>query len=352
MIFNEAWAGGSLPLQGSTLASSWDHLYLFLVWISVFFFILVVGAMIYFAVKYHHSVVKKTQYITGSHILEGIWIVVPTILLLGIFAWGYFVYHEMVQPPADAYEIRVIGRQWSWQFQYDTGKTTNGDLYVPLNRPVRLVMTSEDVLHSFFIPNFRIKQDVVPKMYTSVWFEATVPGRHQIYCAEYCGTSHSGMLGNVVVLDEHQWKDWISGRKLGEIPRADQMMAVQEGGPQPATAEKPAAEQAGLTLVSMSHRGKTLFNSRGCVACHSMENTRKIGPGLKDLYGSSVRLNNGKSVVANDQYLRNSIMNPMGEIVEGYPSSMPMYEGQLSGAEVNDLIAFIRSLSSKQNQSF
>lgn len=170
---NSAYAG-SIPLQGTAIAEHWDALYIFLIALSVVFFVLVVGAMILFAVQYRTRPGIKTEYIEGSHLLEVIWIAVPTLLLLGIFGWGYWVYDKMVSAPSNAYEVRVIGKQWLWQFLYDNGKSTIGELYVPANRPVKLVMTSEDVLHGFFIPNFRVKQDVVPGMYTSVWFEAQV----------------------------------------------------------------------------------------------------------------------------------------------------------------------------------
>src|SRR5205085_1468498 len=155
-----------------------------------------------------------------SHALEGVFIVIPTVLLMVIFGWGYSLYHQMVTPPQDAYEVRVIGKQWLWTFLYDHGKSTVGELYVPINRPVKLVMTSDDVLHSFFVPNFRIKQDVVPGMYTTVWFEAKVPGKHQVFCAEYCGTSHSGMLAQVIALEEPQWNAWLRGKDIGQVPIA------------------------------------------------------------------------------------------------------------------------------------
>ena len=167
MFLNKAYAGNFL-IQGTEVAAKWDTLYDFLVGLSVFFFVLVVGAMIVFAIQYRNRPGLKTKYITDNHLIEGIWIVIPTVLLLVIFGWGWVVYRDMTQTPADAYEIRVIGRQWNWQFQYDNGPSMVGQLVVPMNRPVKLVMTSEDVLHDFFIPNFRIKQDVVPGMYTSV----------------------------------------------------------------------------------------------------------------------------------------------------------------------------------------
>jgi cytochrome c oxidase subunit 2 len=172
--------GVGLPIQGSDVAVAWDALYWFLIWLSVFFFILVVGGMIYFAVRYRSSKVTKTKYIVDHHGLEAFWTIVPTILLMLIFGWGWHVYKLQVHAPSNAMEIKVVGKQWLWQFQYDDGRTFTNELYVPVNKPVKLVMSSEDVLHSFFIPNFRVKSDVVPGMYTSVWFEAKVPGFGQM----------------------------------------------------------------------------------------------------------------------------------------------------------------------------
>lgn len=213
-------ASGHLPIQATDIAVKWDALYMFLVWLSVFFFVGTIGAMLYFAFKYRSRPGLKAKYITGNVPIEIVWTAVPFVLLMVIFGWGYHVYNQMTRVPIDAYEVRVVGKQWLWQFQYDDGRTTVNELYVPAHRPVKLVMTSTDVLHSFFIPNFRIKQDVVPGMFTYVWFEANITGKHQIYCTEYCGTSHSMMLAKALVLSPSQWDDWRAGKKLGEIPEA------------------------------------------------------------------------------------------------------------------------------------
>ena len=220
LLVRNSFADGHLPLQGSDIAAKWDMLYMFLVWLSVFFFVLVVGGMIYFAVKYKQRPGLKAKYITGNVPLEVLWTAVPFVLLMVIFGWGYYVYNEMTRVPSDAYEIRVVGKQWLWQFQYDDGRTTVNELYVPVNKPVKLLMTSTDVLHSFFVPNFRVKSDVVPGMFTTVWFEANVTGKHQVFCTEYCGTSHSLMLAKVIVLDPTQWEAWKAGKKVGDIPEA------------------------------------------------------------------------------------------------------------------------------------
>jgi len=333
-MFNLA-ISGTLPLQGSDIAVQWDHLYSFLIWISAFFFVLIVGGMIYLAVKYRRRSGVKSQYITGNHFLEALWTIIPTILLLVIFGWGYKVYNNMTQAPSDAYEIRVIGKQWLWQFQYDDGKSTIGELYVPINKPVKLIMTSEDVIHSFFIPNFRVKQDVVPGMYTSVWFEANVPGKHQVYCTEYCGTAHSEMLAKVIVLDDQQWDDWRAGKTLSPIPDAGKTLAESGSGTKLTSATAP---------VSLIDQGKALYESKGCVACHSLDGSKKVGPSYKGVFGHDVEFVDGSTVKVDENYIRESIENPGAKIVKGYTPTMPAFKGLVNETEMNALIAFIKSL--------
>ena len=341
LLHSSAFAD-ALPLQGTDIAVRWDGLYNFLVWLSVFFFVVVVGAMLYFAYRFRTGQPGlKTKYITGNHLLEGIWIAVPTVLLMIIFAWGFSVYHGMTAAPTDAYEIKVIGKQWVWQFQYDNGKTTAGELYVPLGRPVKLLMTSEDVLHSFFIPNFRVKQDVVPGMYTSVWFEALVTGKHQVFCAEYCGTSHSGMLAQVIVLDDQQWKDWNAGKKLGPIPSAGQELTQADIDEWKLRGGEP---RGAITPVSLASQGKTHFENKGCVSCHTTDGTSKIGPSLRGLFGRKVSLVDGTRVNADENYLRESIELPQAKLVTGYGPLMPTFKGVLNSGEINAIVAYIKTL--------
>ncbi len=325
MIFSEALAADSLPIQGSEIAARWDHLYLFLFWLSVFFFVLVVGGMIYFAIKFRHQKKHQPTYITHNHLLELIWSVIPTIILMVIFVWGYSVYHAMITPPDDAYEVRVIGKQWFWQFQYDDGRMTVDKVFVPVNKPVKFIMSSEDVVHSFFVPNFRVKQDVVPGMYTSVWFEATVPGRHQIYCAEYCGTRHSLMLADLYVLEPEQWIAWKAGKKLTGISEA--------GGGNPPS--------SGGDLVD---QGRKVTTVKGCVACHSDDGSPKVGPTYKGLFGAKVELTNGSTVIADENYIRESIENPQAKIVKGFGPVMPSFKGLINEEEMNAVIAYIKSV--------
>jgi cytochrome c oxidase subunit 2 len=260
-----------------------------------------------------------------------------------MFGWGYSVYNSLTRTPADAYEVRVIGKQWLWQFQYDDGKTTVNELYVPVNKPVKLVMTSDDVLHSFFIPNFRVKQDVVPGMYSSVWFEANVPGKHQVYCTEYCGTSHSQMLAQVIVLSDQQWADWKRGKKIGDIPRA------ADGAGQPlAQGDTPApASNDSVKLTAsapMAAQGKQLMMTKGCVACHSDDGTTKVGPTFKGAWGHEVAMIDGSKVKVDENYIRESIMKPQAKLVKGYGPVMPTFAGLINESEMNSIISYIQSL--------
>ena len=346
MFFKSAYAG-TLPLQGTEIAGHWDTLYNFLVWVSVFFFVLVVGAMIVFAWKYRSRPGIKTTYITHNLALETIWITIPTLLLLVIFGWGYSLYHDMKQAPTDAYEVRAIAKQCVWTFQYDDGRTTAGELYVPMNRPVKVILTAADVLHGFFIPNFRVKQDAVPGMYSSVWFEAKVPGKHQIFCTEYCGTSHSGMLAKLIVLTDEQWSAFTRGKKLGAIPNAGETIAVNDAARTDSLQYgKSEPQRAGASLVQMSGmaaHGKQLFVRNQCSTCHSVDGTSRSGPSLKGVYNSRVELTSG-SVIADENYLLESIEKPQAKIVKGYGAGMPPYQGVLSETDLSDVIAYIKTL--------
>ena len=333
----------TLPVAATDAAMSWDSLYWFLVYLSLFFFVGIIIAMAIFAVKYRKSVHQKPKYIHGHTGLEVVWTVIPTILVLGVFWWGWVVYKEMMHAPADAMEIHVIGKQWLWQFAYKNGTTSINDLYVPVNKPVKLIMSSEDVLHDFFIPNFRVKSDVVPGMYTSVWFEAKIPGIHQVYCTMYCGTSHSGMLARLIVLTPEQWKDWLSGKKIDieSIPADPTFPGFRanmlgEG--------LPVAAGSQTSGLSLAEKGKALTQSKGCVACHSNDGTRLVGPSYKGIYNTDVKLADGKTVKVDDNYIRRSIENPQAEIVEGYPPSMPVYKGLVNEEEIVAITEYIKSL--------
>lgn len=329
--------GLGLPLQGSDVAVAWDHLYWFLLWLSVFFFILVVGGMIYFAVVYRKREGKKPKYIVDNHALETVWTVIPTILLMAIFGWGWAVYKEQITSPSDAIEIRVLAKQWSWSFQYDDGRMDTGKVVVPLGKPVKFLMTSEDVLHSFFVPNFRVKQDVVPGMYTSVWFKPKVAGEHQVFCTEYCGASHSGMLAKVYVLEPAQYELWKAGKPYEitgvKTPSTDLL--------------KTAQSSAAITLAALPlpEQGKKLVEAKGCTACHSLDGTNKIGPSYKGIFGHEQALMDGSTVTVDENYIRESIEKPQAKVVKGFNPVMPPYaKEQINESEMNAIIAYIKSL--------
>ena len=339
----------TIPVAATEVAKSWDTLYWFLIWLSAIFFVGIVAAMVIFAVKYRKSVHKKPSYIHGHVGLEIVWTVIPTILVLWIFVWGWEVYTDMVHAPADAMEINIIAKQWLWQFVYKNGTSSIGDLYVPVNKPVRMVMSSEDVLHSFFIPNFRVKQDVVPGMYTYVWFEATMPGIHQIFCTEYCGTSHSGMLGRVIVLTPEQWKDWLGGKKIDvdSLPADPTYPGFRANHLGEGLAQASGSAPSGQ--LSLAEKGKALVAAKGCVACHSADGTKIVGPSYKGIYGQDVRYTEPgsaevKTTKVDENYIHESIEIPTAKVVEGFPPSMPAYKGLVTEEEIASIIEYIKSL--------
>ncbi len=320
---------GALPVTISDVAASWNPLYDFLVGISIFFFVLVIGSMFLFMWKYRASRGVKAVPIKDHHVLEIVWTLIPLVLVLGIFTWGYVVYRDMVTAPSDAIEIRVIGKQWLWNFQYPNGEILTNKLYAPVNRPVKLIMTSEDVLHSLFIPGMRIKKDLVPGMYTYLWFEGNTEGKFQIYCAEYCGTAHSGMLADLYLLDEDNWNRFLQGRKL-TITTDDVTQSLAASG----RAKKPSLIEQGLMLTK----------TKGCIACHSDDGSARIGPSYKGLFGSMRELVNGSKVAADENYIRQSIEFPQKQLVKGFAPTMPTFKGIIKGEELNAIIAYIKSV--------
>lgn len=338
LMLQSAYAGSiSLP-QASTVAAGVDAVSDFVFYWSVFFTIAIPAVIVYFVIKYHRSRKgRQTAYIAGHHGLEVIWTVGPLILMLIIFWMGYQGYVNFRKVDANAIEVNVVGRQWLWQFQYTDGRQAMNDLVVPLNKPVKLIMTSEDVIHSFYVPNFRVKQDVVPGSYYYVTFQATIPGPHRIFCAEYCGTGHSDMLGVVYVLEE---KDYATWQKTGKIPA--EMVASM--GQTVAASDAGAAGTGAGKPKTLAEQGAALYSTKGCVACHSVDGSRRVGPSWKGVYGSKEELESGKSVEVDENYIRESIVEPQAKVVKGYPPSMPTFKGLLSDQEINALIAYIKSL--------
>jgi cytochrome c oxidase subunit 2 len=308
-----------IPEVASNLASKVDGVLLLITIMSLVFFILITVVLVYFAIKYRRkSEDEETPYITGSEPLEIIWTVIPSILLIVLFVYGYVVFKDMRTPPKDAVEINVQGKQWLWTFDYYNGKKTINELYVQYNRPVRLVMEAQDVLHSFFVPGFRVKQDLVPGRYTQLWFTPTKIGTFDIFCAEYCGTGHSAMLGKVVVLSPEAYEIWEKGVK------------VDEG--------------AGVASLPPAELGAKIYKEKGCNACHSLDGSKIVGPSFKGIFGHSVELQDGSTVDVDENYIRQSILEPQAQVVKGFAPVMPSFKGILSDEDVTALVAYIKTL--------
>jgi cytochrome c oxidase subunit 2 len=287
-----------------------DALFLYITAVTLFFSLLIAVLVAVFAVKYRRrSEAERPRPIIGSTRLETFWSLVPLGIVLVMFFWGASLYFRLTHPPADALEVYVVGRQWMWKLQHADGQREINELHVPVGRPVRLLMTSEDVIHSFFVPAFRVKQDVLPGRYTMTWFQATKPGRYHLFCAEYCGTGHSYMVGSVVVQEPAEYEAWLAERAEG----------------------------------SMALEGRKLFLQLQCIACHSAD-AQAAAPVLESLYGRTVQLADGTSVVADEAYLRESILDPRRKVAAGYQPIMPTYKGQVGEEQLFQVIAFLKAL--------
>jgi len=319
---------GLFPEQASTMASKVDALYFFLIAVSAFFGLLIATLIVVFSVRYRRGSGKReAKQIEGSLILEGLWTFIPFVIAMTIFVWSAGVYLALVRPPDNALEIFVVGKQWMWKIQHMEGRREINELHVPLGRPVKLTMTSEDVIHSFYVPAFRVKADVVPGRYTSEWFEAVKPGEYHLFCAEYCGTEHSRMIGKIIVMEPHEYQLWLRGDDDSSVGLA--------------------AGTEGRTL-SAAQAGEAVFNNTGCQTCHAVDESTDTalmnGPALYGLFGQEVTLKHGGTVTVDENYIRKSIMDPMSEIVVGYQPLMPTYAGRISEEKVLQLIAYIKSL--------
>jgi cytochrome c oxidase subunit II len=321
------------PESASTVAADVDQLTLTLTALSFFFAFPIAALIVYFAIKYRRgSPADRSGAIVTSHALETTWIAVPLVLALGLFGWGARLFVHMYEIPPDGLDVYVVGKQWMWQFEHPTGQREINELHVPVNQPVRLTMISQDVIHSFYVPAFRVKLDVLPGRYTVLWFEATQTGSFHLFCAEYCGTQHSGMVGRVVVMEPRLYQEWLTQRPLDLAQPIPQHSAVQP--------------EAGLPLASA---GQQLFQNLGCSTCHLVDE-RGTGPPLVGLYGSEVLLASGETVIADAQYIRRSIIDPNAQIVAGYPPIMPTYAGQITEEEILRLVEYIRSLGADEQR--
>jgi cytochrome c oxidase subunit 2 len=303
-----------LPVAASTFAASHDGLFYFIYWLCVVFFIGIIGTMMYFVWKYRQrSPDDVTSPLRGDHRIEILWSAGPSVLLVAIFAWGFVGFMDMMVPPPNAMQVNVTGQKWSWAFEYPSGGTST-ELVVPVGEPVRLRMHSVDVLHSFYVPAFRVKRDVLPGRYTVLWFQSDVPGEYPIYCTEYCGTDHSRMVSTVRVVPQAEYDEYVA--TLGGCPDGETLEAC----------------------------GEAVYRRFNCVSCHSVDGSRGVGPTFQGLAGSQVPLADGTQVLGDETYLRTAILNPMAQIHEGYPPVMPgSYAQQLSEEQVSALIAFIQS---------
>ena len=307
-------AGGSfMPPQATEIAKEYDSLYAFLLWVSLIACLILIGGMIYFVVKYKRKTPNdKTPYISHNTFLEFLWSFIPLVFFLAMFGWGWYLYQQMRTMPENGLEVHVTGKQWQWDFTYKSGKTSSGEFYVPVNTPVKLILSSKDVIHSFYIPSMRIKQDAVPGRYTAESFNAEKLGDFQVFCAEYCGTAHSAMLAKLHVVSQEDYEKWL-----------------QEN-------------DEGLTLAQ---KGQKLYNSKGCVACHSVDGTIKVGPSWKGLFGTQQQLVAGGTVVADENFIHSFILNPNAKPVKGFPTGvMPTFQGQLTEDELTALIEYIKTL--------
>ncbi len=321
----------SIPEQASTVAPQVDTLVLVLLGLALFFASAVFIAIVYLGIKYRVGAKKVDRSNPPAYNLklEAAWIGVPLVLALGMFTWGARLYFNVETPPASAMQIYVVAKQWMWKFQHTEGQIEINQLHVPLGRPIKLVMISQDVIHSFFVPAFRVKQDVLPGRYTDLWFQATETGSYHLFCTQYCGTNHALMTGEVIVMDAAQYEAWLTGGNATQTPPA--------AGPQTAANASPA---------SMAAAGQMLFVQFRCAGCHTPDG-HGLGPSLVGLFGSQVKLNNGQTVVADEGYIRESILNPNAKIVAGYQPGMPSFQGQLSEEQLTDLIEFIKSQSGR-----
>lgn len=311
-----------LPVSASAYAQQVDALYLFLVGMSVFFLVLIGVLITIFSLKYRRRSAGEVPAKTRSHYqLEIMWTVIPLILVMVLFFWGARLFVRYSMPPNDAVEILVTGKQWMWKIQHPDGRREINNLHIPVDQAVKLTMTSEDVIHSFYVPAFRVKADVLPGRYTTLWFRPTEVGRYHLFCAEYCGTEHSLMGGLVYVMSKADFEVW----------------------------QKADGGAAGVGQLSPAAAGEALFKAKGCAACHT-ETPAALAPSLHGMFGHTVKLNDGTEVTADENYLHESIINSQAKIVEGFLPIMPVFQGLLTEEEIQQLIAYIKSLTADKGE--
>jgi len=299
------------PTQASSNALHVDLLYIFLVVLSLVMTLGIFATIAFFGMKYRRRHGREAQPIEGSLLVEITWSVIPLGVFFVIFVWGAIIYFRLRTPPQDSAEVYVVAKQWMWKLQHMEGQREINELHIPVDRDVKLIMTSQDVIHSFFIPEFRVKQDVVPGRYTTLWFRATRTGTYHLLCTQYCGTQHSGMIGDIVVMTPAEYQTWLSG---------------------------------GAVTGSLAQNGQSLFQQLGCSTCHRFD-VQGRGPNLTGVFGKPVTLEDGRTVTADENYVRESILNPTAKVVSGFKPIMPSFQGQVSEDQLTALVAFVKSLS-------
>jgi len=310
-MITSALAFPIFPVEASQQAHQVDALYIALVAIATFFTAIIFISLAFFAIRYRQgSKASRVLRHQENLKLEITWTVIPLIISAGIYVWAAKLYFDLHDPPPNSIQIYVVAKQWMWKIEHTQGNREIDALHIPVGVPVELIMTSQDVIHSFYVPAFRVKQDVLPDRYTTEWFLPTKVGQYHLFCAEYCGTGHASMTGTVYVMDPADYQQWLAGKMPG---------------------------------VPMATTGEELFQHFACNTCHQ-ENDMGRGPSLYGIYGSTVHLQDGSSVIADQSYIRNSIYNPSTQVVRGYRPIMPTFKDQVTPDQVDELIEYIKSL--------
>jgi len=305
------------PTDASTSAARVDHLYFFLTGLTLFFTFFIFATIFYFMIKYRRrSEEERPPETQDSAALELTWIVIPSLICVFIFLWGASLFFAAARPPQGAMEIFVVGKQWMWHLQHPEGPREINELHVPVNVPIKLTMTSEDVIHDFYVPAFRVKKDVLPGRYTSIWFQATKTGTYHIFCGQYCGADHAEMIGWVYVMTPTDYAAWLSGGSRNE---------------------------------SMAQTGERLFNKLGCDTCHVSDGTGR-GPSLAGVYGKPEKLRSGETRPVDETLIRQAIVNPNSILLPNYPPIMPTFQGQINEEQVLQLVAYVKSLGAEERQ--
>jgi cytochrome c oxidase subunit II len=321
-----------MPPVGSEFAKEIDFMYMGLFWLCTFLFLTIVVPMGYFMWRYRYKPGRVTPHVTHNTVVEIVWTILPLLLCVAIFFWGLNSWIKYSVAPGEAMEVQITAKQWLWKFEYPDGSRTVNDLHLPVNKPVRFVMTSEDVIHDFFVPDMRVKHDIIPGRYTEVWFTPDVLGKHVFTCAEYCGKGHSEMTHFLTVENDAdfakfletggtEWEDYFNGKDPKKTP---------------------------------ADWGRVQYESKGCNACHTIDGTKSKGPSWKGIWGKMELMNNGQKVLVDEAYARESMMYPQAKIVcqvrdgdrciSGFDPIMPSFQGLLKDNQIKGLIAFIQSL--------